>query len=264
MKSVVNLYHSLDTFEIQDEINKKIILERRYINVLNSDINKLSENSLLTIKAIVVESDLVEIRKRLTSIKDTENSLSSLSKILLNIKDSRNTLISNFGKQNINDKNCPLCGHDWVENEKLSKAFKQASGLYDKFKTNSQVQIEECSKYINDIFTPLHDEAKIRLNILVEKFNEKLYKELIDNKSILPTINDVGRGLESKGILLPKRFVSDNNDLNLKVEDIKNQILNKQQSEIDSLPLDWEESIRFVSDSVDNFLIIEAESFSKK
>lgn len=253
-----------------NDYDKLIINEKIFngcdiiLKTLNKDINNLKISDLDKIKN--AHPSLYEILNenlytQVTKIQSLSDILFSLNKELFEVNEVRNNLL----KHQENDENstkCLFCDHNWLSHELLIKAIQLKHDDLNKKSLNLSKQYLAIEK---DLKLILENEI-IKFNLTKERlyYNKELLKIMKIKKSEFETINKIIIQIEKMGIKIPTEFTNNMDDLNLRLESLKNSILSLKQIESPVFPSNWLELINKIFENINNYNEIKLSDIQSK
>ncbi|MGA4854251.1 AAA family ATPase [Acinetobacter haemolyticus] len=241
------------------------------LKILHKDIVKLKTSNLLKFESLhpVLYKEIDKrLYEQIAKIQVISDSLYSVNKELLDINNARNKLLDHQEKDE-SSTSCVFCGYDWNSHEALINAVNFQYEHLNKESLNLTNQLSNLEK-----------ETKIIIDYEIIKFTnlkENTYynKELLDTleikKNEFETIQKVVSQIDKMDLEIPKDFTNDKDELDLRLDIIRQSILAFRQNENPNFPSNWLEVINKVFKNTNeynsiNLLDIQAKKiyFSKK
>ncbi|WP_125720212.1 AAA family ATPase [Flavobacterium ustbae] len=262
-----NNYWSLENFQfLENEYSLRNSNDRKIRNNKSKieDIEKqsfsdLSDESfkefLQEKENLKIDINAFDVKTRL--VKSLQESLSLQNNILSNFKDRRQDLID-FNNQhkdhiNLSDGECPTCGFDWKNNEKLIEQINATEKkIFSDYLVNNKSFEEQKELLINEYLNPIKDFLRKE----IDSFDEE-NKKLIENGKFLE-LKEKFQNLKSRFdhflelfesrkrdeliSLVNNRVIENINEITKKVYDFTNDYKPKisEQIDINSILSDFE------------------------
>lgn len=165
---------------------------------------------------------------------------------------------------NIDSENCPYCGFDWKTKDALRQAVEITASDF-------RSRIAESAANLEKINNQLQQEIHIELGKLKSKqdseskdFNEGLYRELIGAEAKFPILQDILKVLSSYNIQPPPIYASESSTVDILFNSARSTILSAKTPEQDSLPENWETTLKISFAKEDDILSLPVDGLVQK
>lgn len=162
------------------------------------------------------------------------------------------------------DEFCPLCGTDWnshaslleaveVRAHKIGEALSKDGRDLVALTTSLSTELSVIEAYIHE------REAEFNVG-----YNDALHKALIEVRSRLSTIQQLGERLKSEGIETNFIFSDDQTVIAARIEFLRSSMQAKKTSETVDLPDDWHQIIGAAFRDLESFYILDPQDLKDK
>lgn len=236
------------------KLNKIIYLGcETILKILHKDTIKIKTSNLEKIKSIypILYNEIdKKLYVQIAEIQVISDSLNSINKELFDINNARNKLLEHQEK-NEKSTTCVFCGFDWVTHEALINAVNFQYEHLNKESLTLTNKLSNLEKETNKIiylevikFTELKNNTyynKELLDIMENKMNE------------FEAIQKVVSQIDKMDLEIPKDFTNDKDELNLRLDKIRQAILAFRQTENANFPSNWLEVINKVFKNINEY-----------
>lgn len=230
------------------------ILRKKEDSITQEDIDKIKSH---------VKLDIIDFKKRLQLRDNYRNEIGKKNIILVNINQSRKKLTEEHQKATSrSEKNCLLCGHDWITKDLLLAAIdiktKSLESSLDDIGKLLQTELNELNKYKDaEIQRLVETQAQL-------KFDKELFDSLQKSESIFEKINKVNERLLQIGISYPQTFTDTPEEIELRKQSLISLIRQQKKNELITLPEDWESVLNESFATPDDVFNIDLEQINRK
>lgn len=221
-------------------------------NKTSNDIN-LALSILHKSEDLITQLDVKKIQKDLRSdipifinhivSRDSyKKEIGEKNVILLKINRARNTLIDEVKKPGALEKDCLLCGHDWLSKELMIVAI--------------DIKTKELNSYLNDttnklkaVLVEIKNITSNEIQRLMEElksveFDKNLLESLQKNESQFESMIRINTRLRQLGISYPIKFTNSLEELEVRRQELISSIRKQKKPELITLPNEWEVTLK--------------------
>ncbi|TBX72052.1 hypothetical protein E0M25_24510 [Bacillus mycoides] len=144
----------------------------------------LEKKSLIDLEKILkIEIDISSIENILEKIEYLKKRMNGVSQIVIDLNEIRQRLLEKFN-QYINytddeDKECPMCGHEWTDSEELIENIENKKQKYSHMYNEDAKGIDSYSNILFvDYFEPIIKEINIYLMNVTPQLEQDFYEQL--------------------------------------------------------------------------------------
>ncbi|WP_228709974.1 hypothetical protein [Klebsiella pneumoniae] len=183
--------------------------------------------------------DILDFKKRLQLRDNYRNEIGKKNIILVDINQARKKLTEEHQKAtSLSEKNCLLCGHDWLTKDLLLAAIdiksKLLEGSLDDIGKLLQTELNEINKYKDaEIQRLVETQAQL-------KFDKNLFDSLQKAESIFEKIIKINERLSQIGISYPQTFTNIPEEIESRKQSLISLIRKQKKNELITLPGGWE------------------------
>ncbi|MCW8112958.1 AAA family ATPase [Yersinia intermedia] len=262
LAEVIKVGHHIESYPELTQKNKTNngvnlslgILRKKEDSITQEDIDKIKSH---------VKLDIIDFKKRLQLRDNYRNAIGKKNIILVNINQSRKKLTEEHQKAtSLSEKNCLLCGHDWITKDLLLAAID--------IKTKSlESSLDDIGKLLQTELNELNKSKDAEIQRLVEtqaqlKFDKELFDSLQKSESIFEKINKVNERLLQIGISYPQTFTDTPEEIELRKQSLISLIRQQKKNELITLPEDWESVLNESFATPDDVFNIDLEQINRK
>lgn len=262
LTEVIKVGHHIESYPELTQKNKTNnginlslgILRKKEDSITQEDIDKIKSH---------VKLDIIDFKKRLQLRDNYRNEIGKKNIILININQSRKKLTEEHQKAtSLSEKNCLLCGHDWITKDLLLAAID--------IKTKSlESSLDDIGKLLQTELNELNKSKDAEIQRLVEtqaqlKFDKELFTSLQKSESIFEKINKVNERLLQIGISYPQTFTDTPEEIELRKQSLISLIRQQKKNELITLPEDWESVLNESFATPDDVFNIDLEQINRK
>lgn len=262
LTEVIKVGHHIESYPELTQKNKTNnginlslgILRKKEDSITQEDIDKIKSH---------VKLDIIDFKKRLQLRDNYRNEIGKKNIILVNINQSRKKLTEEHQKAtSLSEKNCLLCGHDWITKDLLLAAID--------IKTKSlESSLDDIGKLLQTELNELNKSKDAEIQRLVEtqaqlKFDKELFTSLQKSESIFEKINKVNERLLQIGISYPQTFTDTPEEIELRKQSLISLIRQQKKNELITLPEDWESVLNESFATPDDVFNIDLEQINRK
>jgi len=257
IKLALQLGSQITKFDSLKILNVLLLNLNNDIDILQKPVSNLSAGDLKKLKTAVLTADienLIASRSALLSVS------SETDKRLTALLSAQAHLLEKYQEcTDLDDGKCPHCGFDWETKDALRQATETTAQIF-------RSKIAESASELEDINNKLQQEAHTKLEKLKserdsesEKFDAELYKNLTAAEAKFPILQEVLQTLDTYGIKPPSIHTPDSSGVEILFNSAKDIILSAKTPEQDSLPKNWETTLKmyFATDSDVSKILIE-------
>ncbi|OOR17335.1 ATP-binding protein [Bacillus cereus] len=172
-EEISTLYHQQQwVYKLKSQLEEK------------SSWGSLEKKSLIDLEKILkIEIDIPSIENILDKIEYLEKRMNGVSQIVMDLNEIRQRLLEKFN-QYINykedeDKECPMCGHEWTDSEELIKNIENKKQKYSHMYNEDAKGIDSYSNILfGDYFEPIIKEINIYLMNVTPQLEQDFYEQL--------------------------------------------------------------------------------------
>lgn len=213
-QNIENIKALIMLYNFQSNIDEILNVgnEKRTIKKILDDLNKtdllLDNNINLKMLHDKIKFDFKTFYEDVKSMKLLKDSLSQSDKTLRELINFRDNLVIKFKKSGLNKKDCPLCGHDWIEVDKLITSL-------DAKKTFLNNLLESETKNYNDklalIKIKIQFLQRLIIKLLAEKYliSDQYFSYLSNNKDKIKLIDRYNKFLLTNQINIDDLIMKD-------------------------------------------------------
>lgn len=262
LTEVIKVGHHIESYPELNQKNKTNnginlslgILRKKEDSITQEDIDKIKSH---------VKLDIIDFKKRLQLRDNYRNEIGKKNIILVNINQSRKKLTEEHQKAtSLSEKNCLLCGHDWITKDLLLAAID--------IKTKSlESSLDDIGKLLQTELNELNKSKDAEIQRLVEtqaqlKFDKELFTSLQKSESIFEKINKVNERLLQIGISYPQAFTDTPEEIELRKQSLISLIRQQKKNELITLPEGWESVLNESFATPDDVFNIDLEQINRK
>lgn len=241
--------------KIKNEIDLSLgILRKKDDLISQNDINKIKSHTKI---------DIVDFKRRLQLRDDYKKEIGEKNIILVDINQARKKLTEEHQKDiSLSEKNCLLCGHDWLTKELLLSAIdikrKSLETFLDDVAKQLQTELEEIKKYMDaEIQRLIEQQTQL-------KFNKSLFECLQKTESTFEKIKKINERLAQIGISYSQIFTDIPEEIESRRQALISLIRQQKKNELITPPEGWESVMSESFATPEDIFNIDIEQINRK
>ncbi|MBQ5305557.1 chromosome segregation protein SMC [Klebsiella pneumoniae] len=238
LTEVIKVGHHIESYPEQTQKNKINNGINLSLGILRKKEDSITQEDIDKIKSYV-NLDILDFKKRLQLRDNYRNEIGKKNIILVDINQARKKLTEEHQKAtSLSEKNCLLCGHDWLTKDLLLAAIdiksKLLEGSLDDIGKLLQTELNEINKYKDaEIQRLVETQAQL-------KFDKNLFDSLQKAESIFEKIIKINERLSQIGISYPQTFTNIPEEIESRKQSLISLIRKQKKNELITLPGGWE------------------------
>ncbi len=238
LTEVIKVGHHIESYPEQTQKNKINNGINLSLGILRKKEDSITQEDIDKIKSYV-NLDILDFKKRLQLRDNYRNEIGKKNIILVDINQARKKLTEEHQKATfLSEKNCLLCGHDWLTKDLLLAAIdiksKLLEGSLDDIGKLLQTELNEINKYKDaEIQRLVETQAQL-------KFDKNLFDSLQKAESIFEKIIKINERLSQIGISYPQTFTNIPEEIESRKQSLISLIRKQKKNELITLPGGWE------------------------
>ncbi|CQJ65066.1 TPA: AAA family ATPase [Yersinia enterocolitica] len=262
LTEVIKVGHHIESYtqlvkqnKTENEITLSLgILRKNEDLISQTDIEKIKEHTKI---------DLIEFKRRINLRDKYKNELGENNKVLVNVNQARKKLLEEHEKTiSLSEKNCLLCGHDWITKDLLLAAIDVKSKLLES-------SLDDIGKKLQAELAEINKSKSVEIERLVTiqeklKFEKNLFESLQKAENLFERIMKINERLTQIGISYPQTFTDMPEEIESRRQILISQIRQQKKTELLTLPEGWESVLNESFTTADDIFIMDISQINRK